>query len=254
MSKREPALRRAVARVLAREEPAGERVVDRRVQLVAPREREVLDVELAEQHVVELLRDDRARHLPRVGLVDHLEDLPRGVVRDAPREDLLLLEQLGDGVERLVDRRVVIGDVQVVDVDVVGAEPRQAAVDRLADPRAAQALGLAADATEAALGRDGHLVASAAAPPQRVAHDRLRDAVAVRVGGVDVLRCRARARARGWPWTRPRVVRLPKFIAPRNGLAISPGTRRFRIVSSCSELTRIRLATIGRRVVSLHVT
>src|SRR5262249_36579251 len=150
-------LRRAVARVTTGEETTCERVVDGAVELVPPGEREVLEVELAEQHVVKLLRDGRAWEtvlLERVGVrhVHHLEDLPGGVVRDAPRADLLVLDELRDGLERLVDRRVVIGDVQIVDVDPLGAEALEALVDRRFDARAAEALGLAVDATEATLG------------------------------------------------------------------------------------------------------
>ena len=77
----------------------------------------------------------------------------------------------------------MVGHVEVIDVDPVGAEAPEALVDGGFDPRRAEALGFAVDPTEPALGGEHHFVPL---PLQRTADDALGDAVAVGVRGVDV--------------------------------------------------------------------
>jgi hypothetical protein len=77
----------------------------------------------------------------------------------------------------------VIGHVQVVEVDPLGAEPLEALVARREHARARQPLGLAAGAAEADLGRDPNAITARLRPR---ADDALGLAVDVRVRGVDV--------------------------------------------------------------------
>ena len=78
--------------------------------------------------------------------------------------DLAFGDQFGQGADRLLDGRVRIDTVLVVQVDVVGAEPLQGALDRDADVRRA-AVGDAGAAAgvgdDAELRRHHDLVAAA---------------------------------------------------------------------------------------------
>lgn len=65
--------------------------------------------------------------------------LLRGPLRDADVERLALADDVGEGLERLLERGLVVEAVRLVQVDVVGAEARERAVDRLEDVLAAQA-------------------------------------------------------------------------------------------------------------------
>ena len=95
------------------------------------------------------------------------------------------LHQLGERADGVLDRRVRVDAVLVVQVDVVGAEPPQRALDRGADvgraaveaPRAAAGVG-----DEAELGRQHDLVAAALHGP---ADELLVGVGAVDLGGVD---------------------------------------------------------------------
>src|SRR5439155_198148 len=96
-------LRSHVARHLAGEKPAGERIVDGGVYAVFPREAEVLDLELAHEQVVHLLRDARLQ----AGL-DHLQQLPGGEVRDAECAHLAGRDQLLNRPQRWLQRTGVL--------------------------------------------------------------------------------------------------------------------------------------------------
>jgi hypothetical protein len=96
--------------------------------------------------------------------------------------NLACLDQLGKRADRLLDRRLGVDAVLVVEVDVVGAEAPQGGLASLA-----HVLGATADAAgpgvagidhDPELGRQHHLVA----PPA----DRRADQLLVRVGAVDV--------------------------------------------------------------------
>ena len=90
--------------------------------------------------------------------------------------DLPAVAVRGDRAEALLERRLGVDAVQVVEVDRLDAQPPQALVDLRA-----QCLGAARAGREAALRRDDHAVRRA----KRFADRRLALAVGVGVGGVD---------------------------------------------------------------------
>ena len=99
--------------------------------------------------------------------------------------DLALRDQLGHGADGLLDGRVGVDAVLVVEVDVVGAEPLERAFDGEADvlraaverPRAAAGVG-----DQAELGGQDGLVAAAF---ERPADELLVGVGPVDLGGVD---------------------------------------------------------------------
>ena len=100
--------------------------------------------------------------------------------------DLALGDQLGQRADGVLDGRVRVDPVLVVQVDVVGAEPLERALDRGADVRraAVEDAGAAAGVRdEAELRRHHHLVAAALDGP---ADELLVGEGAVDLGGVEV--------------------------------------------------------------------
>jgi hypothetical protein len=106
-------------------------------------------------------------------------------LRQADVANLALLDQLGEGAHGVLDRRVRVDAVLVVQVDVVGAEPSQRALDSDADVGGAAVEGPRAPAVvrdQAELGGQHHLVAAAL---ERLADQPLVDVGTVDLGGVD---------------------------------------------------------------------
>ena len=149
------------------------------------------------QGVLRLQRGDR---VDGVGAADRVGP-GRG---QADVADLALGDELGDRADGVLDRRVRVDAVLVVQVDVVGAQPSQRALDGGADvgraavevPRALAGVG-----DQAELGGQHDLVAAAL---QRPADEFLVDVGAVDLGGVDERHARGRVPG-GWcGWTRRR--------------------------------------------------
>ncbi|GAA2679587.1 hypothetical protein GCM10009864_59860 [Streptomyces lunalinharesii] len=63
-----------------------------------------------------------------------LDDLGAGVGRGADVADLALVDEIGEGAEGLGDIRVGAGAVDLVEVDVLGAEAAQGILDLADDP------------------------------------------------------------------------------------------------------------------------
>ena len=174
---------RLAAADLAGEAAPAERAPDHRADLLVERERHQLPlVVAADERVVRLVRDvAREAVLLRDG--QRLHQVPAGEVRAADVADLAGAHQIVERAERFLDRRQRVEAVQLVEVDVVGAEAAQARLDR-----AGQVVARGADvvrsrpAAEGALGRDEHLVAPAL---DRLAEDLLGQAVRVDVGRVE---------------------------------------------------------------------
>jgi hypothetical protein len=93
--------------------------------------------------------------------------------------DLALGDQLGEGADRFLDRRLRVHPVLVVQVDVVGAEPAERALNCDPDVRRAAVHALAACVGhEPELGRQDDLVAAAL--------DGTADKLLIGVGAVDL--------------------------------------------------------------------
>ena len=69
-----------------------------------------------------------------VGRPARLDELAGRERRRAPRPDLAGPHEVGERVDRLLDRRVRVRAVDLVQVDVIGAQPPQAPFDGPADP------------------------------------------------------------------------------------------------------------------------
>src|SRR6266566_8116618 len=147
--------KRIAALQLARQEAARERIVDGGVDAVLAREAEVLDLQLAHEQVVHLLRDARFQ-----AEVRHLQQLPGGEVRGAERADLAARDQLLHGPKRRRELAGVIGLVEVVELHPVGAEPGQALVEGRGDPLRRETLRVRHARAEPDLGGDAGLAAA----------------------------------------------------------------------------------------------
>ena len=147
----------SVERIVAGEEPAAQRRVGHEPDAELAQQRQHLRLGVARpQRVLRLQRGDR---VDGVGAADRV----RPGLGQADVADLALGDELGQGADGVLDRRVRVDAVLVVEVDVVGAEPLQRTLDRGADvrgtavevPRAAAGVG-----DEAELRRQHDLVAA----------------------------------------------------------------------------------------------
>ena len=131
----QPAARRRglAAPDLPGEQPVGERVVRQHPQAERPGRGDHLGLGLPfEQRPVILRGDERLRAcLP--GQVRGVGDLPAGEVGVPEVADLTLGDQFAQRVQGLADGRDRIGRVQLVQVEIVGAEPAQRLLDGPAD-------------------------------------------------------------------------------------------------------------------------
>ena len=118
------------AAVLAGEQAVGQREVgDQAHPDVLQRGDQLLLGGPVVQRVLVLRGDERAQSLGARGPV-RVHHLPGREVRAADVPDLALGHELGQRLERLRDRGDQVGLVKLVEVDVVGAEPAQAGLDR----------------------------------------------------------------------------------------------------------------------------
>ena len=174
---------RLAAADLAGEPSPAERAPDDRAHLLVERQRHQLPlVVAADQRIVGLVGDVAGQAvLLRDG--QRLHQVPAREVRAADVADLAGPHQVVERAQHLLDRRHGVEAVELVEVDVVGAEPAQARLDRPDQvvARRADVVGAGAEA-EGPLGGDDHLVAAAL---DRLAQDLLGHAVRVDVGRVE---------------------------------------------------------------------
>ena len=136
------------------------------------------------QHrVLRLVRDQLHAELLRERVA--LLQLLRRPLRDADVERLALTDDVGERLERLLQRGLVVEAVRLVEVDVVGAEARQRAVDRLEDVLAAQSGVVRALGTCGEVDLREDLESFAALPFERLAEHDLRRRVGIRVCRVE---------------------------------------------------------------------
>ncbi len=182
-----------VGRLLVAAELAGEQaVLQGEVRQEAESEvthgRQHLSLCAAREEVVLVLRRDEPRRPELARDELRLGDLPPAEVRVADVAHLARAHEFVEGGDRLVDRRLGIGSVELVEIDPVGLQPAQRPLDGEADvaPRSpgAPCRQRRREACVPELRRDDDLVTAAA---QRGTEERLAEAVLppVDVGGVD---------------------------------------------------------------------
>ena len=115
--------------VLAGQHAAGDRVVGDDADAVLRAERQQLPLDLAEQQVVAGLHGVEAGQPEGLAAADGPRHLIGQEVRAAGVADLALAHQVVQRAQGLVDRRVRVVAVQLVQVDVVGLQPAQRRVD-----------------------------------------------------------------------------------------------------------------------------
>src|SRR5215211_682153 len=116
--------------------PSGEKASPERPpcchrQLERLRHRQQLTLDSPVDEAVRDLQPGEARPAAQIGERDRLRDDPRRGVRDPDIEHLAGPDDVVERAHELLDRRVRIPDVDPVHVDVVGAEPLEARVERL---------------------------------------------------------------------------------------------------------------------------
>ncbi|CAM5663911.1 hypothetical protein SVIOM74S_09899 [Streptomyces violarus] len=138
---------------------------------------------LAVEEVVVVLHGDEAGPTVQPGGVLGLGELP-GVHRTRPDvTDLAGLDDVVQGLHRLLDRGMRVEAVDLVEVDVVGAEPGEALVELAEDGLAGQSAAVGPGAHPAVHLRREHDLVTAGEVAQGPADDLLAGAV-----GVDVRR------------------------------------------------------------------
>src|SRR5674476_1536941 len=151
------------------------------VHALEVQEREHLALLLAHDQAVLVLHRDEAGPAAEVGRVLHRGELPRVHAGGADVAHLPGLDHVVERFHRLFDRRLGVEAVDLVEVDVVGAQPGQRGVDLLHHRAARQALtaGPVGHLPEQLRRQDDVLAAGVLA--DRVTHDLL-----ARPGGVDI--------------------------------------------------------------------
>ena len=137
---REPAGRLLARLVLAGQRALGDRRPDDLADARAPRRSGTTSASMTRHSMLYCgwletsgMCSSRASAWPRA-------DLLGPPLRDADVERLAGVHDVGERLHRLLQRRLVVVAVRLVEVDVVGAEPAQRAVDRLQDVLAGQAV------------------------------------------------------------------------------------------------------------------
>ena len=195
-----------VSREGAAQEPVGERAVAEEAHVVRRAPREASRLPCGDRTARNVLHDVDAAHLrARLHLVE-------GEVRERDEAHLAGADHLVECAQCLLERGVAVGPVHGVHVDVVGAEPPQAGVDRRVHalgPTVAEvgAVGVAG----AELGGDDRLVAPAA----QCASERLLGcAEAVGLGSVEEVDADVERVADGARRTRARRCRRSRHLPP----------------------------------------
>ena len=145
--------------------------------------REDVLLDAADQDRVRRLLGDEPLQVAVPGCPLGLDDLRSGVRRGADVADLALADEVGEGAEGLLHVGVGAGPVDLVEVDVVGAQAAQGVLDLAHDPAAGSAalVRVLAHRHEELRGEEHVVAAALAAPPD----DLLGHAAGVDVGGVD---------------------------------------------------------------------
>ena len=120
-----------VARELSREETAGQRTPDEQTEPLILEQRNHLAFQLAAGQRVKRLRAPKPFESLFARNRKRLHQLPRREIRAADVANLAGVHQIVEGAKRILEVRERIEPMDLIEVDVVGAEPLQARVDRL---------------------------------------------------------------------------------------------------------------------------
>ena len=115
--------------VLAGQEAAGERVVGDDADALVAAERQQVGFDIAPEDVIARLVAVEAGEAGLIGRGERQPQLPGAVVGRAGVADFAPAAQVVERLHRLLDRRVAVGPVQLVEVDVVGLQAAQRLVD-----------------------------------------------------------------------------------------------------------------------------
>src|SRR5262249_42523286 len=125
-----------VLAVFAGEKAARERRPGKDADAVPRAKRLVLALEAARADVVLRLQRDVAREIALVGDPERLHETVRGVVRAPDVDDLARADCIVERAQELFLAGAEVLHVDLVEIDAVGAETREARVDRAQDPHA----------------------------------------------------------------------------------------------------------------------
>ena len=175
--------RRHIGLVLAAEHAARQRAVGHDAEPIKGGRRQLLDLGHAVHRVVIGLAHHRPGDPQAIGDAADLGDAPGAEIRETEVAYLALPHEIAHRPHGFLERRRMVLLVQVVDVEIVSAQPLQAPLRRLQDPFARQAalVGTAAHGV-ADLGREHPAVALAC---NDASGHFLGAALIVLVGGVD---------------------------------------------------------------------
>ena len=115
------------------EHAAGQRVVADHADPLIQDQREQLRFDVAEQEIVARLHAVEARQTQSVTDPQPLGQQPGGIVGAADIAHFAAVHQVIQRPQRLIERRLGVGGVHLVEVDIVGLQAAQAGLDRLED-------------------------------------------------------------------------------------------------------------------------
>ena len=176
------------SRYLPGQQPRRQRAPDRRAVAGLGEQPGVLllDASALEDVVLRLL-GDRLVQVVALGDLDRAADLVGGPLARAPVQRLAGRHDVAHRPHRLLERRVGVGPVAVEDVDEVGAEPLERAVDGVEQVLAVERVPHVRDVVEAPVHLRGQHVRPSwpAELGDDAAHDRLALAAGVGLGVVE---------------------------------------------------------------------
>ena len=180
------AIARRARAVFAGQQPARHRRPDHQAELFLVEQWHDLAFQVAAgDRVVGLHRLEAGKALA-VGYAQRLGDAPGLPVGNADIAHLAAGDEVVERPQRLVDRRHRVGAVQLVEIDMIGLQPLQAAIDRVHDVAARGAALVGALAHGAMdLGGDHDIRPLDAEIPERLAEQSLGGAEGVDVGGIE---------------------------------------------------------------------
>ena len=182
-------LRRLPSMVASCEDTARERIVGNHADALIGGQGKQFGLDVAEENIVARLHAIEAHDVQCVTRPQRFTEQPGGIVGTADIEDLATAHEIVQSAQRLLKGGVRVGDVHLIEVDVVGLQAAQTALNGAHDvlARAALAIGTAAH-RKAKLRRQNNLLAPSFEPAANIflgSSNRLRGrAERIRIGGI----------------------------------------------------------------------